>query len=373
MRGGNGDPRVRPLLRDERGGNRGDRGEILARRITRRRLAASRGWSRGTDARQEAVRPALPRAGLGGPARHGHRSPPRGSLPRDRSRPRSPDAAAGAAGRRPDRGRARPRDGRAPCPKAAGERHARPGGRPRRRPRLARSSAPFRVAGNLPYNVSSPILFALIAAQPRARRHCRRDADAAARGGRRGCTPCRAPATTACCRFWSSSTPTSRRCCRCRPGAFRPAPKVHSSGRPAALQAARSDGPGRGRFRGDGPDRCSCSGARRCCNALQALCGVGRARRRPGAGGRRHRPGAASGDAATYRAGAACGDIRFGLSDKLCYSLRDFAQSLDGAVPAAPGGHMTRLPAVRTRRSARQGGSPIVPCPSTVGTACFDF
>ena len=46
------------------------------------------------------------------------------------------------------------------------------------------AAAPLRVAGNLPYNVSSPILFQLLDAHRRGRADRRRDADAAARGRR---------------------------------------------------------------------------------------------------------------------------------------------------------------------------------------------
>ena len=41
------------------------------------------------------------------------------------------------------------------------------------------------IAGNLPYNISSPILFKLLATYRASTAACRRDADAAARGRRR--------------------------------------------------------------------------------------------------------------------------------------------------------------------------------------------
>ena len=123
---------------------------------------------------------------------------------------------------------------------------------------------PFRVAGNLPYNVSSPILFALIGAHRRAGRHRGRDADAAARGRRRGCTRRRAAATTACSPSSCSCMRTSGPCWRSRPGAFRPMPKVHSAVvhlrfRPPAVALC-----GRGARSRPWCGRCSCS-AGRCC------------------------------------------------------------------------------------------------------------
>ena len=65
LRRGDRHPRVRPLLRHERRGDRGDRGEVLARRVDRGR--------RLSDAHAEAIRPALPRARRG-PTRSSRRS-----------------------------------------------------------------------------------------------------------------------------------------------------------------------------------------------------------------------------------------------------------------------------------------------------------
>jgi predicted Zn-dependent protease with MMP-like domain len=61
----NGHPRVRPLLRHERGRDRGDRGEVLARRADGRRL---------NDAHAQALRPAFPRERLGRQGRRGDRA-----------------------------------------------------------------------------------------------------------------------------------------------------------------------------------------------------------------------------------------------------------------------------------------------------------
>ena len=148
--------------------------------------------------------------------------PGRGALTR-------PLAAARRARRRR---RNRPR----PCGGASGascRRHVRvvAGRLPRRRPRDAapRRATPARVVGNLPYNVSSPILFKLLARGRRRAAVQRRHADAA-EGSRRpaggaarhGATTARSPSRWRC---W----PTSSALLTLPPGAFRPPPKVTSA------------------------------------------------------------------------------------------------------------------------------------------------
>ena len=160
-------PRVRPLLRDERGGDRGDRGEVLARRVARRRLSSAQPSCctarMAADAR-EAIRPALPRSRRGPTSwwRRSSRSaddrfleigPGPGALTL-RLAPRvahltaveiDRDLVAALAPRLPanvDAGRADFLDADLAS--------------------AARGRGPLRVAGNLPYNISSPILFRLL-------------------------------------------------------------------------------------------------------------------------------------------------------------------------------------------------------------------
>ena len=151
---------------------------------------------RDDDARAQALRPALPRAGLGGQGRRRRvDAAARRSRPRDRPGPRRAHAAAGR--RAPARVLAVEIDrDLAAAPRAA---QALPNvhGRHRRRPRQSTSrraarlagaaagpATPVRVVGNLPYNISSPILFTLLDLAATHRRVSRRDADAA-EGGRR--------------------------------------------------------------------------------------------------------------------------------------------------------------------------------------------
>ncbi len=157
---------VGPLLRPERGRDRGDRGAVLARRDARARGREIEGADARAPRGAEAIRPALPRAGLGRQARRRARPRARRHVPGDRPRPRRADHAAGRAGRRassPSRSIATwPR--RCPHARPANVQH-RAGRLPRRRPRgrcCATSAQPVRVVGNLPYNVSSPILFKLL-------------------------------------------------------------------------------------------------------------------------------------------------------------------------------------------------------------------
>ena len=98
---------------------------------------------------------------------------------------------------------------------------------------------------------------------PASRRDRGRDAHAAARGRRRGCTRRREAATTASSRSWCSSMPTSGRCWRCRPGRSARCPRstppssISGSGRPPSRSRTRARSK---RWSG----RCSGSGGR-CC------------------------------------------------------------------------------------------------------------
>ena len=179
------DPRDRPLLRVERGGDRGDRGEVLARRgLTDDEVRDARPRRHG----RASASASTSRARLGRQGRSRHRAGARRHLPRDRPGPRRADAPArrrGPGGRRRSKSTAIwPRSFARTAPRnltivegdflevAAGF-VAQAG----RRSRL-------RVAGNLPYNVASPILFKLVelhaAGTPTHRRH----GHAAARGRR---------------------------------------------------------------------------------------------------------------------------------------------------------------------------------------------
>ena len=124
---------------------------------------------------REAIRPALPRARLGRQAgrRRSSRSRRTGSSRSAGSR--RADAAARAARRTSDRHRGRPRHGR-----RARRRSCRPTSRSSEADFLDVDLAPIvaggplRVAGNLPYNISSPILFRLIDLWRRSSRPDRR-------------------------------------------------------------------------------------------------------------------------------------------------------------------------------------------------------
>ena len=176
------------------------------------------------------------------------------------------DAAAGAARRAPDGGRGGSRHGRRRCaararrtsrwshadfldvrPRRAGSRRRPAAGR--RQPALQRLLPdPVPAARRAP-------------ARGAPDRRCHADAAAGGRRADRG--GARDARTTACCRSSCSCTPTCGALLALPPGAFRPAPKVHSAVDPARVptaggRRARTSGCSR-RWSG----RCSRSGARR--------------------------------------------------------------------------------------------------------------
>ena len=124
------------------------------------------------------------------------------------------------------------------------------------------------------------------------------------------------------------------------PGAFRPAPKVHSTVVLPAVPAARRRGAGRTGVRGDGSHdvHATAQDPAQCAAAL---------RRRPRAGcprgsdERGDRSIAPTRDAATDRACAACGVFRYGFAVS-CAIVCAILRSPWSAVPAAPGGHTSR-------------------------------
>ena len=117
-------------------------------------------------AHSQTLRPALPRAGLGRQSRRRHRARPDRCFSGDRAGPGHSDAATGAEGRR----------GSSPSKSiATSSPRSRRSCLPTRRlwPATCSTStstaalpslrdAPVRIAGNLPYNISSPILFRLL-------------------------------------------------------------------------------------------------------------------------------------------------------------------------------------------------------------------
>ena len=113
----------------------------------------------------QAVRPALPRAGLGRQGDPRDRPAAGRHVPRDRPGPRRADAAAAARGPaacwRSKSIATWPRDLRGTDSANVTRRRRR---FPRHRPRRAAPDEPrpLRVVGNLPYNVASPILFKLL-------------------------------------------------------------------------------------------------------------------------------------------------------------------------------------------------------------------
>ena len=229
--------------------------------------------TRTTSEGAQALRPALPRVGLGGrvveaiaPAPDDvflEIGPGRGALtlalaPRVR-----------AAGRRGDR----PRSG------ARRWRRGVPGERDRRRRRLppgrrrsaARARSRVRVAGNLPYNISTPILFRLLALARRRPARQRRDAHAPARGRRPARRRARARRAGACCRRASSCGRDVEVRLALPPGAFRPAPKVHSAVVRVTYQVRSPPVAERRDVRRAGPARSSRSGGRCSSNALASF------------------------------------------------------------------------------------------------------
>ncbi len=137
------------------------------------------------------------------------------------------DRTPGAQGCSPDRRRARSRHGGSAQAEAAVERVARRARLPRFRPAPG-GSQQLRVAGNLPYNVSSPILFKLL----RARREGVALADATLMVQREvadrieGSPGTKDYGTLA---IFVQLRATVRRVLTLPPGAFRPIPKVHSA------------------------------------------------------------------------------------------------------------------------------------------------
>ena len=213
---------------------------------------------------------------------------------------------------------------------------------------------PFRVAGNLPYNVSSPILFAL---------HRTRTADlggildatlmlqrevadriAAAPGGRR----LRRPVDSR-----RSCTPTSGRVLALPPGAFRPPPKVHSavvtlrSGRPPCALTDEA------RLRGAWCATMFTQRRKTLANALAPFRGSRGARRRRRAGRRPASIHAAGPRRCNSQSWRGLRTISLPAERELCYSLRAFAQSLRLAdlAQSAAGAPVASLPSQRSARS----------------------
>ncbi len=172
----------------------------------------------GSGQAAQAIRPALPGAGLGREARRRARPSPRRHVPRDRPRPRRADAAAGGQGRTARRGRDRSRPRRGPpgrrfrtCTWFRRDfldvnltdllRDERQAGARRRQPSLQR-------------RLADPLQ-----AAPRRRRGpaaSRCHADAAEGGGRSARGRARARRTTAHWRSRWRCSPTPSASCRCR-------------------------------------------------------------------------------------------------------------------------------------------------------------
>ena len=154
-------------------------------------------------------------------------------VPRDRPRPRRAHPAAGRARRRtssPSRSTAtwRPRCRASSSPNV----HVVEGdfldASTSRAALALPTPAPIRVAGNLPYNVASPILFKLVELHAAGVPLARRDADAAEARSPIGWSP--APGTQGLRRADDpdrARRATSTRLLTLPPGAFRPPPKVH--------------------------------------------------------------------------------------------------------------------------------------------------
>ena len=156
-----------------------------ARGLHRDARAAAVSRRAGHEARRaQALRPALPdRRGGHRRDRRRDRAAARRRAGRDRPRPRRDDAARWSARCERadgDRARPRPRGAAAPPPRARRDRGRRAEGR-FRRARARGCGAPLRVVGNLPYNISTPILFHLLGAVE----HVARPALHAAEGSRR--------------------------------------------------------------------------------------------------------------------------------------------------------------------------------------------
>ena len=190
-------------------------------------------------------------------AARGDRARPILAVEIDRDLVRGPGAAACRANVTV-MSRRRPADGRRAVPDAASSRSGR---------RTDAGAAPpprrFRVVGNLPYNLASPILFRLVELHRAARLLRRRDGDGAARGrrsaGRHG------PATKDYGVLTVMLGVHARvdRLLDLPPGAFKPAPKVRSAVvrlafGPPAVRDRRTRRCSSGWSR-----RCSASGGRR--------------------------------------------------------------------------------------------------------------
>ena len=150
------------------------------------------------------------------------------------------------------------------------------------------------------------------------------------------------------------------------PGAFRPAPKVHSAVvaltfRPPAV-ALSDEALFEAMVRSMFTQRRKMLGER-AVGRLPSDAAAAR-ERRPRA--RRHRPAPPAGDAATRRTGAACGGFWFELTTGLCYSRARFQPSRAGCPSSRPGGLATGGACRRRVRSSRPSGSAsCATCPST--------
>ena len=200
------------------------RGRDVYRRVTRRK--GSRPLCR-----DEAVRTALPRAGVGRESDPGHRSAAGRSLHRDRTGPRRADAAARwrgpAACWRSKSTATWPPICATSDPRAHASSRAIFSSTADRSLTRATPGAPRRRQPALQRRLADPVQARRAARRGRAARG--RDRHAAARGRRPAGRPRRADATTASSASWSSTRPTSSGCSTLPPGAFRPAPKVRSA------------------------------------------------------------------------------------------------------------------------------------------------
>ena len=224
----------------------------------------------------------------------------------------------------------------------------------------------FRVAGNLPYNVSSPILFSLhrcsiVVGRAFVDATLMLQREVADRTPRAAWDPRLRRALhlrAAACRRAAAAVAASWRLPSARPRFIRPSFALRF--RPPAV--AVPDEPA---VRGAWFARCSCNGARRC----SMRCGPSRS---AGADVREALTSAAidpiapTRDAATDRACAACGVFRYGFAVSCAIVLR----KVFCAVPGRPSQRRqvdTRVAALRRIHagSARPGGSPRGSCPST--------
>jgi 16S rRNA (adenine1518-N6/adenine1519-N6)-dimethyltransferase len=192
------------------------------------------------------------------------------------------------------------------------------------------AGAPVRVAGNLPYNVASPIVFKLLHA------HKERSPENKELPPRGGSQVVLQDATVMVQREVADRLEARpgtkdygvltilvglhadvRRLLTLPPGAFRPAPKVDS-----AVVRLRFRPPA---IRADGPIHVhpAPEDARERAARVRRCAGRGSGGRARQSG---HRPTPPSRDAATHGAGAACGAFRVDVSRELCYSWAGFAR-----------------------------------------------